>query len=69
MGKESACSARDTGAEGSIPGVSKIPWRKAWQPTSVSLPGESHGQRSLAGCGPWGRKELNMTEVAEHACL
>ena len=27
----------------------KIPWRRAWQPTPVFLPGESHGQRSLAG--------------------
>ena len=30
--------------------------------TPVSLPGESHGQRSLAGYSPWGRKELVMTE-------
>ena len=29
--------------------VGKIPWRKAWRPTSVFLPGESLGQRSLAG--------------------
>ena len=29
--------------------VGKIPWRKAWQPTSVFLPGESLGQKSLAG--------------------
>ena len=28
----------------------------------VSLPGESHGQRSLVGCSPWGCKELGMTE-------
>ena len=34
----------------------KIPWRRKWQPTSVFLPGKSHGQRSLAGCSPWGRK-------------
>ena len=27
----------------------KIPWRRAWQPTPVFLPGESHGQRSLEG--------------------
>ena len=27
--------------------VGKIPWRRAWQPTPVFLPGESHGQRSL----------------------
>ena len=30
--------------------VGKIPWRRAWQPTPVSLPGESHEQRSLVGC-------------------
>ena len=29
---------------------------------SSSLPGESHGQRSLAGCSPWGRTESDMTE-------
>ena len=34
------------------PWVSKIPWRRAWQPTPVFLPGESHRQRSLAGYGP-----------------
>ena len=33
-----------------------------WQPTPVFLPGESHGQRNLAGYSPWGRKELNGTE-------
>ena len=31
-------------------------WR-AWQPTPVFLPGESHGQRSLIGCSPWGLTE------------
>ena len=31
------------------PWVGKIPWRKAWQPTPAFLPGEFHGQRSLAG--------------------
>jgi len=43
--------------------VAKIPWRREWQPTSVSLPGESHGQRSLVGDSPWGHKELDVTEV------
>ena len=28
----------------------------------VSLPGKFHGQRSLAGCSPWGHKESDMTE-------
>ena len=40
------------------------PWRKAWQPTPVFLPGESHGQRSLAGYSPWGLKD--MTEVTKN---
>ena len=42
--------------------VRKIPWRKEWQPTSTFLPGEFHGQRSLAGYGQWGLKESNMME-------
>ena len=32
--------------------VRKIPWRKAWQPTAVFLPGESHGQTNLVGYSP-----------------
>ena len=42
--------------------VRKIPWRRKWQPTPVFLLGESHGQRSLAGYSPRGRKESDMTE-------
>ena len=38
------------------PWVGKIPWRKAWQPTSVFLPGESHGQRSFGGLQSMGLK-------------
>ena len=38
------------------PWVGKMPWRRAWQPTPVFLPGESHGQRSLAGSSPQGHK-------------
>ena len=57
--KEPACSAGDPGFE---PGVSKILWRRAWQPTQVFLPGESHGQRSLAGYSPWGHREPATTE-------
>ena len=30
--------------------------------SSILLPGEFHGQRSLAGYSPWGRKESDMTE-------
>ena len=36
----------------SLPWVGKIPWRRAWQPTPVFLPGESHRQRSLVGYSP-----------------
>ena len=42
------------------------PWRRAWQPTLALLPGESHGQRSLAGYSPWGRQESDTTEVTAH---
>ena len=42
------------------PWVGKIPWRRAWQPTPVFLPGEFHGQRNL---GPWGCKESDTAEV------
>ena len=35
---------------------------KKWQPTPVFLPGEFHGQRSLADYSPWGRKESDTTE-------
>ena len=41
-------------------------WRREWQSTPVFLPGESHGWRSLAGDGPWGCKELDMTEPLTH---
>ena len=36
--------------------------RRHWQPTPVLLPGKSHGWRTLVGCSPWGRKELDTTE-------
>ena len=44
-GKESACNAGDRFNSW----VRNIPWRRAWQPTPVFLPGESHGQRNLMG--------------------
>ena len=48
----------------------KIPWRRKWQSTLVFLPGESHGQRSLAGCCPQGRTESDTTEqLSMHACI
>ena len=38
------------------------PWRRKWQLAPIFLPGESHGQRSLAGYNPWGHKESDTTE-------
>ena len=38
-------------------------WRRKWQPTPMFLPGEFHGRRSLVGCSPWGRTELDTTEA------
>ena len=64
-GKESTCQCRKLkkrGRCGFDPWVGKIPWRRKWQPSPVFLPGESHGQRSLAGHGPWGRKGSDTTE-------
>ena len=42
--------------------VRKILWRREWLPSPVFLPGEFHGQRSLAGYSPWGQKKLYVTE-------
>ena len=36
--------------------------KRQWHPTPVLLPGKSHGQRSLVGCSPWGRWELDTTQ-------
>ena len=52
-GKESACNVGDLGL---IPGLGRS-WSRKWQLTPVFWPGESHGQRSLVGYSPWGRKE------------
>ena len=44
----------------------QVEWRRAWQPTPVFLPGESHRERNRVGYSPQGRKELDMAEVTEH---
>ena len=62
--KESACNVRDLG---SIPVSGRFPG--AWQPTSIFLPGESHGQRSLVGYSPQGHKESDMTEQLSTSSL
>ena len=49
--KEPTVNARHSGDVGSILG-GKTPWRRAWQPTPIFMPGEPHGQRRLAGYVP-----------------
>ena len=66
MGEESTCKSGDTGRHELDPwwaGAVGILWRRAWQPSPVFLPGETHGQRNLVGYSPQGHKELDMTEV------
>ena len=58
-GKESTCNEGDLDL---IPGVGRSPWRREWTPTPVFLPGEFHGQRSLAGYSPWGPQKSDTTE-------
>ena len=60
---KSLSASKEIEEMGFEPWVGKIPCRKAWQPTLVFLPGESHGQRSLVTYSPWGHKESDTTEV------
>ena len=73
-GKESTCQWRRFD-----PWVGKILWRKKRQPTPVFLPGKFHGQRSLVGYSPWGRKrvrydlatkqqQFNLNPIIEDEC-
>ena len=57
----------NAGDVGLVSGSGRFPWRRAWQPTPVFLPGESHGQGRLAGYSPWGCTESDMTEATQHA--
>ena len=65
-GKEPVCQCKRLKRCGFDPWFRKIPWRWAWQPPIVFLPGESHGE------APGGLQtidaELDMTEVAQHTC-
>ena len=58
-GKESACSAGDLG---SVPGLGRFPWRRAWQPTLVYLPGESPWTEEPGGPQFMGVRESDTTE-------
>ena len=58
-GKESACNAGDLG---SVPGLGKSPRGGHGNPLQHSCLENSHGQRSLVDCSPWGHKVSDMTE-------
>ena len=64
--KEPSCQCRRYKRHEFDPWVGKILQRRAWPPTPVFLPGESHGQRSLGGHGPQRHKELDTTEASWH---
>ena len=63
--KNPPANAGDVRDVGSVPGSGRSPRGGHGNPTPVFLPGESHGQRSLAG-GPWARKESDTTEAMKH---
>ena len=61
--KNPPANAGDIRDVGSIPGSGRSPWRRAWPPTPIFLPGESDGQKGLAGDSPWDFRELDMIVV------
>ena len=52
-----------------IPQWKRCPGEGKWQPTAVVLPGKSHGQRSLVGYSPWGRKRVRHDLVSKQQQL
>ena len=48
------------------PPIRKTPWRRAWQPTPVFLPGESPWTEEPGGLQWIVHKESDMTEATEH---
>ena len=66
MVKNLPANAGDIGDLGSIPGSGRS--GEGMATYSSILPGESHGQRSLAGCRPWGCTPIQMKQLNTHAC-
>ena len=59
--KNPAANAGDSRDAVLIPGSGRCPRGGNGNPTPIFLPGESHGQRSLVGYSPEGRKEADTT--------
>ena len=70
-GKEPAFQCRRCKRWGFDPWVRKIPWRRAWQPTPVILPGESHEQMNLVGYSPIGSRRVrhDWSNLAQHRLI
>ena len=70
VSKESACSVEEPGL---ILMLERFPGEGLWPPPPVFLPGEFHGQRSLAGYNPWDHKESDMAAswmmLGDYICL
>ena len=67
-GKEPACQCRRHKRHGFDPWIRKIPWRRAWQPTPVFLPGGSHGQRKTGGLQSMGSQRVRH-DWSDLACM
>ena len=64
--KKSTCQCKRCRRHEFDPWIGKILWRRKWKPTPAVLPRESHGQKSQAGCSPWGRVESGTTGHIAH---
>ena len=49
--------------------VKGFPWSGKWLPSPAFLPGEFHGQSSVADVRPWDRKESNLMELVTLSCI
>ena len=66
MVKNPTANEGDAGDVGWIPRLRRFPWMRAWHPTPICFPGESHGQRSLVGYSPQCHKEQDTIEACAH---
>ena len=64
--KESTCSVGDLG---SIPGLGRSPWRRAWQPTPVFLPGESPWTEEPRGLQSVGSQRVGQDSATKHSTV
>ena len=65
-GEKPTCQCRRCKRTRLDPWIGKIPWRRAWQPTPVSLPGESHGQRNLATVHRMAQSQIRLKRLSTH---